>query len=111
MQLGEKIKAFRLKKGMTQQELAKLVGMSVTYLSKIENSRTGYLPKERILLRIAKHLNICEEDIIYDVQIHLLSEHKLSTHYAKVLLKLFDKYGTTLLTELQTLAEKETNVE
>jgi transcriptional regulator with XRE-family HTH domain len=44
----------RLKLGLTQQELAKRVGVDHTYISKIENE--GLLPGIKVIIAITKEL-------------------------------------------------------
>lgn len=41
MSVGERIREYRLKKGMKLKELAKAAGISVSYLSDIENSKSN----------------------------------------------------------------------
>lgn len=55
--LGQKIKDLRGKIGLTQQELAEIVGVeSPSYVSKIERGNTS--PSYELLLRIAKALKV-----------------------------------------------------
>jgi transcriptional regulator with XRE-family HTH domain len=62
-----RIRAARIKKGLTQIKLARLAGVSQSYLSEIENNKKS--PTLRQLCKIADALNI-EPDklwfIIYD---------------------------------------------
>ena len=50
-QLGRALKAARLSRGLTQQELAERVGTSKSYISKIENSKSdiGYKTLRKII--------------------------------------------------------------
>lgn len=57
MEIGEKIREIRVKKGINQVKLAKLAGISNTFLSDIEVGRTT--PSIKTLLKLAKAL---EED-------------------------------------------------
>lgn len=41
IQIGKNIKTLRLQKGLTQKQLAKSVGISVSYLGKIEKGRVS----------------------------------------------------------------------
>lgn len=56
MRIGEEVKTARLTKGLTQDELAELVGISRNYISDIE--RGHYTPSVKTLAAIAKALNI-----------------------------------------------------
>ena len=58
MNIGKSIKKFRKEKGMNQEFLADLSGISQTALSQIE---TGFsLPHQKTLDNICKHLEISE---------------------------------------------------
>ena len=63
--LGNTIKQSRKAKNYSQRELAKLVEIDFTYLSKIENDRTDYPPKEQVLRAIARQLDIDEDELIF----------------------------------------------
>lgn len=56
MNLGNAIKLVRVQRGINQGELARLAGMSVSYLSLIERSKRE--PTMSTIERIAKGLNI-----------------------------------------------------
>lgn len=58
MRFGEKIRALRKAKGLPQRALAKKLGVSFTYLSKIENENLdfGDYPSEELILRLADEL-------------------------------------------------------
>ena len=63
--LGERIKVLREKSGLTQQELAEIVGVeSPSYISKIEHGLTS--PSYELLTRIAKALHVELKDL-FDV--------------------------------------------
>jgi transcriptional regulator with XRE-family HTH domain len=59
------IRTARKKKGYSQRELAKLVGLDFTYLSKLENDRAEYPPKEDLIRKIARELSLDEEELIF----------------------------------------------
>ncbi len=61
MMLGTKIKEMRLKKNIKQVELARMAGISNTYLSDIEKGRTK--PSIEAFLRIAEALDIKDLNI------------------------------------------------
>ncbi len=62
---GQQIKRARKEKGYSQRALAKLIGIDFTYLSKIENNRADYAPKEEIIRSLAKHLELDAEELIF----------------------------------------------
>lgn len=62
---GKSIRAARREKGYSQRELAALVEVDYTYLSKLENDRADYPPKEDVIRALAKHLELDAEKLSY----------------------------------------------
>ncbi len=62
---GQVIKEARKNKGLSQRKLAILIGIDFTYLSKLENNRADYPPKEEIIRALAKNLDLNEEELIF----------------------------------------------
>lgn len=62
---GQLLRQARKGKGYSQRELAKRLGLDFTYLSKLENNRADYPPKEDIIRALARHLNLDEEELIF----------------------------------------------
>lgn len=62
---GQRIREARQEKGHSQRALAKLVGVNYTYLSKIENDRSEYPPKEDVIQSLAKHLDLDATELSY----------------------------------------------
>lgn len=62
---GQIIRQARKDKGYSQRELAKLVQLDFTYLSKLENNRADYPPKEDVIRSIATQLDLNAEELIY----------------------------------------------
>jgi HTH-type transcriptional regulator, competence development regulator len=62
---GPTILKARKAKGYSQRELAKLVGLDFTYLSKLENDRADYPPKEDVIRKIATELDINAEELVF----------------------------------------------
>lgn len=56
---NNKIAEIRKKKGLTQAELAKRVGIDRTHLSKVEN---GHNTSTHLLAKIAKELDVSMKD-------------------------------------------------
>jgi transcriptional regulator with XRE-family HTH domain len=64
-EFGEQIRQARKNKGYSQRDLAKLVGLDFTYLSKLENKRADYPPKEDVIRNLAKHLDLDPEELVF----------------------------------------------
>jgi transcriptional regulator with XRE-family HTH domain len=62
---GEKIRIARRDKGYSQRELAALVQVDYTYLSKLENDRADYPPKEDVIQSLAQQLDLEAEKLSY----------------------------------------------
>lgn len=62
---GQVIRKARKEKGYSQRELAKIVGLDFTYLSKLENARSDYPPKEAVIRNLAKELELDAEELIF----------------------------------------------
>ncbi|OBZ15455.1 MULTISPECIES: helix-turn-helix domain-containing protein [Bacillales] len=63
-QLAQRVRAFRKLKGYTQQELAKVLGVSVAVLGSLERGTRKTDPK--LLSHIAKTLGISYEELMSD---------------------------------------------
>ena len=78
---GEKIKQTRKEKGYSLRQLGKLVGIDFTYLSKIENNRADYSPKEEVIRSLASNLELNAEELIFlagripEQDVELLKSH------------------------------------
>jgi len=64
MKLGERIKELRKQRCLTQRQLAELIGVDFTYLSKIENERLGYTPSTKTIHNLAKALETDELELL-----------------------------------------------
>lgn len=62
---GKRIREARQNKGYSQRDLAALVKVDYTYLSKLENDRAEYAPKEEVIKSLAHHLELDAEELIY----------------------------------------------
>lgn len=62
---GKLIRQARKDKGYSQRELAKFLGVDFTYLSKLENDRADYAPKEEVIRGLARNLSLDEEELIF----------------------------------------------
>lgn len=62
---GKLIRHARKDRGYSQRELAALLDVDFTYLSKLENDRADYAPKEDVIRGLARNLGIDEEELIF----------------------------------------------
>ena len=65
MEIGQKIKNARLKKGMTQQELGDIIGVQKSAIAKYESGRVVNI-KRNTLQKIAKVLDIRPSELVFD---------------------------------------------
>ncbi len=87
-QVGKRIKEYRIKAGLTQEELAERVGISPNYLSAIE--RGVKLIRLDKLVYVINELNCTADDILIDV-----------------LKKSYEKKTSALLDTISKLPEQE----
>jgi transcriptional regulator with XRE-family HTH domain len=66
MTFGERIRQLRKEKKLTQQELADVVGINFTYLSKIENDKieSSEFPSEETIKKLAKALAASADELL-----------------------------------------------
>ena len=62
---GERLKKFRKKAGLTQEELADIIGVEHNSISRWE--KTTDIPKVQNLQALAKALNVSESDLLNDL--------------------------------------------
>ena len=65
MNIGEKIKEARLAKGLTQEELGKLIGLQKSAVAKYENGRVVNI-KRSTLQKLANALDLRGSDLIIE---------------------------------------------
>jgi transcriptional regulator with XRE-family HTH domain len=66
MQFGQRVRDLRLKSGLTQQELARRLSVSATYISKVENENLhfGDYPSEKFIHNLAGALEADEDELL-----------------------------------------------
>jgi len=66
MRFGEKIRELRKGKNLGQRALADLVGVSFTYISKVENEKMdfGDYPSEDLIYKLAKALDADADELL-----------------------------------------------
>lgn len=62
---GQVIRQARKDKGYTQRQVAKMLRIDFTYLSKLENDRADYPAKEDVIRSLAQKLDQDEEELIF----------------------------------------------
>ena len=65
MEIGEKIRAARIAKNLTQEELGKLVGLQKSAIAKYENGRVVNI-KRSTLQKLAKALDLRGSDLVIE---------------------------------------------
>ena len=61
---GNIIRQARKEKAYSQRSLAAILKLDFTYLSKLENDRADYPPKEDVIRSLARNLDLDEEQLI-----------------------------------------------
>jgi transcriptional regulator with XRE-family HTH domain len=66
MRFAERVRELRDESGLTQQELADRLGVSVSYISKVENERLhfGDYPSEKFIHKLATELDADEDELL-----------------------------------------------
>jgi HTH-type transcriptional regulator, competence development regulator len=66
MQFGEKVRALRVGHAITQQKLAERLGVSMSYISKVERGRLhfGDYPSEKFIHKLAGELGADEDELL-----------------------------------------------
>ena len=66
MKFGERVRALRQQRGLTQQKLADKLGVTVGYISKVETERLqfGDYPSEKFIHKLADALQYDEDELL-----------------------------------------------
>lgn len=64
MRFGERVKELRKKARITQRQLAEILDVNFTYVSKIENDRLEAPPSEKLIRRMAQVLSTDAEELV-----------------------------------------------
>ncbi len=103
---GELIRSTRTQRDYSQRQLAKLICMDFTYLSKLENNRADYPPKEDVIRALARELHLDAEELIFlSGRVPRSNEDLLRQHY-KMMPTLFRRLreDPTFASQILTLA-------
>ena len=66
MRFGDRVRELRTQRGLSQRALGERVGVSFTYISKVENGKLdfGDYPSEDLIRRLAAALDADEEELL-----------------------------------------------
>lgn len=66
MQFGERVRELRNQRKLTQQVVADRMGVSVSYISKVENGKLhfGDYPSEKFIHKLASELEADEDELL-----------------------------------------------
>jgi len=66
MNFGERVRELRKAKNLSQREVADMIGLNFTYLSKIENGKLDFasFPSEDTIRKLAKALDGDEDELL-----------------------------------------------
>ena len=66
MQLGQRVRELRDQQGFTQKELAERIGVSVSYISKVENDNLhfGDYPSAKFIHKLSAELDADEDELL-----------------------------------------------
>jgi transcriptional regulator with XRE-family HTH domain len=66
MKFGQRVRELRKSKELTQRQLAHRLGVSYSYISKVENERLhfGDYPSEKFIHKLADELEVDEEELL-----------------------------------------------
>jgi transcriptional regulator with XRE-family HTH domain len=66
VRFGQRLRELRKAKNLSQRTLGSQVGVSFTYISKVENEKLdfGDYPSEELICRLARALEVDEEDLL-----------------------------------------------
>ncbi len=85
MNIGDKIRAARLSKGMTQEELGRAVGVQKSAIAKYENGRVVNM-KRTTLKGLSDILGIAPSELIFEA--YMEEEQKKNDIQADIILKM-----------------------
>jgi transcriptional regulator with XRE-family HTH domain len=64
---GQVIRKARREEEYSQRELAKLIGVDYTYLSKLENDHAGYPPSQQVIESLAGRLSSDDQKVFKEL--------------------------------------------
>ncbi|TVP98539.1 MAG: XRE family transcriptional regulator [Planctomycetaceae bacterium] len=66
MRFGKRVRELRVRRELTQQQLADRMGVSLSYINKVENEKLhfGDYPSEKFINRLATELDADEDELL-----------------------------------------------
>ena len=104
MDIGEKIRISRIKKGMTQEELGSALGVQKSAIAKYESGRVVNI-KRTTLKKISDILGIAPSELIFEAYIE--EEQKKNDIQADIILKM--RTDSTFMSVVETLYKLDTD--
>lgn len=93
MEIGEKIRAARIAKNLTQEELGKLIGLQKSAIAKYENGRVVNI-KRSTLQKLAKALDLRGSDLVIESNPQEAAELSARVLLDDELMSAIEKYYT-----------------
>lgn len=93
MEIGQKIKEARILKGLTQEELGKMIGLQKSAIAKYENGRVVNI-KRSTLQKLAKALDLRGSDLIIEADPKEAAELSAKVLLDGELMDAIEKYYT-----------------
>ena len=97
-EFGTQLRELRKAKQLTQRDLAKKVGVSFTYISKIESGNAGYIPSAETIKRLAAILEVNEDEL-------LLLAKKIPESVRNVIIE--NDFSTAFLRKVPTMTNEQ----
>ena len=105
MNIGQKIKNARINKGLTQEELGKIIGVQKSAIAKYESGRVVNI-KRSSLQKIAKALDLRPSELIFDEKIKAEPEGMAQLHFEMIM----DEDYTEMFEDFRKLDAKEKQI-
>lgn len=105
MLFGERIRELRVLRGLTQQVIADRMSVSVSYISKVENSKLhfGDYPSEKFIHKLAAELQAEEDELLLladkvpaSIRVRIQQRPDLFRKLAKMNVKELDALESTI---------------
>ena len=100
IQIGKRIKAFRKKRGLSQDALSAMAGCSPAYLSHLESGEKCM--SFELFIKIANSLNVSADELLMD---NLANNIKATNHELAQILTDCDDYEKRILLDVITAAK------
>lgn len=92
MTIGEKVKLCRVEKGISQKELATLIGVDVSFICKVEKNEKSITLEKLNLISEALNIELNDLKILfYEIKINELLKNETESFKKEVILSLSNK--------------------